>query len=268
MNQFKTTDNGGLPLTLNDFRWIDNGYREAFKAMMSGYDVVDSAAVILSGCERTVASGTVSIAAGYLSIGGEICLVPAHTYPEPAGGQFEYWDLYTSYDAEGLKVFQSTLDYDTYQKRVAKITVASSVPAGYTEYADTKNIFQITRAKINTDTWHTLLNTVIGPGGGVPGTYLSQFKKDSTEFVHLSGLAYTEDLGVGAVNQLIGTLPVGYRPATQKLFVIGGNAHPTTGVLNFATVVIETDGEVRVKSQDGAFIYILDLSQIAPFEGV
>jgi hypothetical protein len=152
--------------------------------------------------------------------------------------------------------------------RVAKITVASSIPAGYMEYADTKNIFQITRVKINTDTWHTLANTVIGGGGAVPGTYLSEFKKDSTEFVHLSGLAYTEDVGIGAVNHLIGTLPVGYRPATQKTFVVSGDVNATTGVVSFATVVVETDGEVRVKSQDGSFVYILDLSQIPPFEGV
>lgn len=268
MNLLKTTDNGGFPLTLNDFRWIDQGYREAFKAMMSGYGVDDSTAVIISGCERTVASGTVTIAAGFISIGGEICLVPSHTYPEPTIGQVEYWDLFNTFDVTGLKVFQSTLDYDTYQVRVGKITVASSLPAGYTAYSNTKNIFQITRVKINTDSWHTLANIVVGSGGLIPGTYLSQFKKDSAEFVHITGLVYTEDLGVGAVDYLIGTLPVGYRPANQLRFVIGTEGHPTTGIVSFATIVIDTDGEVRVKTLDTGPAFILDMCQITPFEGV
>lgn len=267
MNIFKTTDNGGLPLALNDFRWIDAGYREAFKALMSGYGVVDSEAVIISGCERTLATGTVSIAEGYISLGGEICLVPAHTYPEPTGGQLEYWDLYTSFDPEGYKVFQSTLDYDTYQKRIAKITVASSVPAGYTEYADTKNIFQITRLKINTGIWNEMSNVVV-TGGTIPGTYISQFKKDSCEFIHFKGTCYFEDAGSGTVNELLGTLPAGYRPDALKTFVIGHNPDPSTGEMELATVTIATSGEVRLKSLSGDYAGILDMSQIPPFEGV
>jgi len=183
MNSFKTTDNGGLPLTLDDFRWIDSGYREAFKGMMSAYGIVDSTAVILKGCVRTVALGTVSISAGYISIGGEICLVPAHTYPEPTVGQVEYWDLYVSYDPTGDKVFQSTLNYDTYEARVAKITVASSVPAGYTLQADAKDIFWIIAENLpdinNRKQYIANLSQVGGADPGLP-TFVQENEMPTT----------------------------------------------------------------------------------------
>ncbi len=143
MNLLKTTDNGGFPLVLDDFRWIDAGYREAFKALMSPFGITNSTAVILSGCSRSVAAGTVSITSGFVSIGGEICVFEAQSYPEPGGGQFEYFDLELSYDAAGDKVFQSTLNFNTYQYRKAKITVASSVPSGYTQYSAAKNYYTI-----------------------------------------------------------------------------------------------------------------------------
>ena len=143
MNLLKTLDNGGFPLVLDDFRWIDTGYREAFKAIMSPLGIANSTAVILSGCVRSVAAGTVSITAGYVSIGGEICVFPAQSYPEPGGGMHEYFDMELSYEPAGLKVFQSTLPYDTYQYRKGKITIASSVPPGYTEYSNAKNFYRI-----------------------------------------------------------------------------------------------------------------------------
>lgn len=267
MNNFKTTDNGGLPFVLDDFRWIDSGYREAFKGIMSAYGVADSTAVIISGCARTVASGTVTIAEGFVSLGGEICYVPTHTYAEPTGGQVEYFDLNVTYDPVGNKPFQSTSNFDTYEKRACKITVASSVPAGYTLYSDAKTIFQLIRVGINLDTWHTLTAQTL-PTVTIPGTYQSQYKKDSSEFVHLSGKWYVEDVGVGAVNELITTLPLGYRPSQNKMYAVANEANAVTGAIDFATITIQTNGEIRLKSVGGSFVYIVEFSQIPSFEAI
>lgn len=143
MNNLKTTDTGGFPLKLDDFRFVNNAVLEAFKGMMSMYDVTDSHAVILSGCARTSVSGTTSIAQGYISIGGEICFVPAHSYPTPSVGQNEYWMIDVSYDTSGNKTFQSTTSHNTYEVRVGKIQVSNTVPAGFTIYANTKNVFTL-----------------------------------------------------------------------------------------------------------------------------
>jgi hypothetical protein len=143
MNNLKTTDLGGFPLKLDDFRFINNAVLEAFKGMMSMYDIADSHAVILSGCTRTSSSGTTSIAQGYISIGGEICFVPAHSYPDPTLGQNEYWMIDVSYDLAGYKHFQNTDPHNTYEVRVGKIQVSNIVPAGFTTYDNTKNVFTL-----------------------------------------------------------------------------------------------------------------------------
>jgi len=267
MNILKTTDNGGFPLVLDDFRWIDAGYREAFKALMSPFGITGSQAVILKGCVRTVASGTVSITSGYVSIGGEICVFDAQSYPEPGGGQFEYFELELSFDPAGEKVFQSTLNYDTYQYRKAKITVSSTLPPDHTEISMTPNIFQIIRQKINMDGWQNLLTYIDTEYS--TGTHAIDFKKDTGEFVHFQGTKFIEDPSVGEVDILVGTLPEGYRPLVKKTFVLGHTPNATTGALGFITVDIESDGDVRIKSFGGnsAYILVIDFSQIPPFEG-
>lgn len=149
MNKFKTLYNGGLPLTLDDFRWIDDSYRSALYGILSGFGVADQTTFILSGCAKTISGGIVTIAEGYVSLGGEICFVPTHTYSEPTGGDVDYWVLDLSYDSAGNKVFQNSDLNSTYEVRVAQLTVGSTVPAGSTSYALTKTFFGIIEEKLD-----------------------------------------------------------------------------------------------------------------------
>lgn len=149
MNNLKTTDLGGFPLRSDDFRWSYQAMKDAFKGIMSSYGISNSTAVVLSGCTRSVASGTVTIAAGYISIGGEVCYVPAHSYPAPVGTQKEYWVIDISYDNTGLKTFQDASTHDTYEVRTGKIAVASTVPSGFTSYNQTKTIFEVINTKVD-----------------------------------------------------------------------------------------------------------------------
>ncbi len=148
MNNFKTDYDGGLPLVLDDFRWIDEGYRKAFYGIMSAFGVTDQETFILSGCTRSVSSGTVSITEGYVSIGGEVCYVPPHSYSEPGGGDVEFWVVDLSFDSAGLKTFQNSSLNNAYEVRSAVVSVGSVVPPGSTSYGDTKTIFQIMAEKI------------------------------------------------------------------------------------------------------------------------
>jgi microcystin-dependent protein len=150
MNKLQTTENGGFPFRLDDIRWMQNGLAQAFKGIMSSYGVLNSTAVILSGCVRTSASGTVTVTEGYVSIGGEICYSPAQSYPAPTLSQNEWWVIDVSYDSTGLKTFQDASNHDTYEVRTAKIQVGTTVPSGFTKYSDTKTIFDVINA--NTDT--------------------------------------------------------------------------------------------------------------------
>ena len=142
MNGLKTTDNGGFPFQLDDLRWIDSGIREAFKGIMSAYGIDDSTAVILSGCQRS-GGGTVSLTEGYVSIGGEICYVPAQTWPAHAGGtDEEYFVIESTFDPAGSKTFESASVYDTYELRRGKIQTGVP-PAGHTSLSDIRTLHQI-----------------------------------------------------------------------------------------------------------------------------
>lgn len=158
MNNFKTTADGGMPLVLNDFRFIHDSHLQALKGIVSAFGVENQTAVILSGCERTVVSGTVTISSGYISLGGEICFVPSHSYPVPSVGNFEYWVLNVSFDSAGLKLYKNTDSNETYEERTGKINVSNVVPVGHTKYQDSKRYEDVINEFITAQRVNDLLN--------------------------------------------------------------------------------------------------------------
>lgn len=150
MDNFKTDYQGGLPFVLDDSRWQDAGYRTAFKGIMSAYGVTDSQAVILSGCARTMNNGNVTISEGYVSIGGEICFVPEHTFQNSGASNMEYWVIHSSFSNTGNKTFQDGGNHDTYEIRVGKVETSNSVPSGFTKYEDTPSIYELINQRVDT----------------------------------------------------------------------------------------------------------------------
>ena len=129
MNKFITTDNGGLPIQLDDFRFIDDSVRGAFKGMLSAYGIDPADSFIISGCAVTDGGTNWNIAAGYISLDGEVLEVDAHTVTKTlVGSEQHFWQIVTSNDPAGLKTFQSTISYNTYQVR--KGNVVAAVPSG------------------------------------------------------------------------------------------------------------------------------------------
>lgn len=143
MNKLLTTLTGGFPLTLNDIGYLQQSTIDSFKGILSAFGVAGNNAVILSGCERSVGGGNVTISAGYVSIGGEVCLFPEQVYPAPGLSVDEYFKVVSTFDPNGNKVFQNGSTNDTYQSRIAQIELAGSVPTGFTKYTDAKSIYQI-----------------------------------------------------------------------------------------------------------------------------
>lgn len=85
------------------------------------------------------------------------------------------------------------------------------------------------------------------------GYVLPHYRKDASGFIHLSGLAN----GAAATNDVMTTLPLGYRPAAQVL---------TTGLSGtgaMARIDIDASGTIRSTSRSW-----LSLDSIAPFYGV
>lgn len=150
MNRLITTNNGGHPLMLNDFRWIESGIMNSFKALISAFNPTLDGVIVLSGCERTLNGVNASISEGYIAINGEICFVPSHTFTASQGSEVEYWMINETFENSGLKAYQSGQTYDTYAVRTGKVMVAANLPNGAIKYSDAPNLYQIINA--NTDT--------------------------------------------------------------------------------------------------------------------
>lgn len=260
MNKFQSTDTGGLPLRGNDFTFMQLAFAGALKGILSAYN---SSLFIVSGCVRTVSGGTVTIASGYVSISGEVYYVPGTTYAEPVVGESEYWEIYTQYDSAGTKLFENGVTHQTYRMDLARVVKGTTVPPGMT-YVSTTTLQALTRAFLPLDSWKVYKTVVVPPSGISPGTYQLFCYRDLDGFVHLKGTMYFEDIGDGAVNYTIATLPVGYRPATDTEFTICSIKNNVTGEIGINQGVITTTGLVKLTSFNMGFAAILDTAQIPP----
>lgn len=119
MNKFKTDANGGLPLKLDDFRWFDAAYREAFLGLWKAFATNAEDGFILAGCSMAATTPGTTVNEGWIYLAGEICYVPTHVIPTGTGTS--YWDIDISYDITGYKSFADSVNRDTYEVRVGKV---------------------------------------------------------------------------------------------------------------------------------------------------
>jgi hypothetical protein len=116
-------DGQKFSLRNEDFNRIDAAVREAFLGMCSAYGIGQSDSFVLSGCEITEANGVLSVAAGFIALGGEICKVDAHTVAEhnagsdPAGYD-NFWLVAPTIDPGGTRPVEGggTVNSWTYRK--------------------------------------------------------------------------------------------------------------------------------------------------------
>jgi hypothetical protein len=112
MNVLQTNYNNGFPYKLDDIRFNDDSYRDAFNNLLLAWGTD----FIVSGCD--VVSYIVS--AGYIMLNGELLKVDSHTI-QGAG----YFQKQTTYDPIGLKKFKNGDVNNTYQKNRG-IAIANS----------------------------------------------------------------------------------------------------------------------------------------------
>lgn len=99
----------------------------------------------------------------------------------------------------------------------------------------------VTAAKIEAqEAWHALTLT-----GGTWSAQSVSYYKDSLGVVRVRGQSTKNDNGPYALNALLATFPVGYRPGAQQTFALPST--PST----WATVKIGTDGTVKVDNTFG-----------------
>lgn len=263
MKRLLTNPNGGFPLKLSDFRWLSGGLFENTQAVVS---TICPAAdvVILSGCDRSVVGTTVSITAGWVTYNGEVFRVAAHSFTNATSAQ-EYWDTVQLFDPEGSKIYANSITHDTYEEVVYKV-VTGVPPVGTTEFVNTKKYVDLVTENLVRDSWHNFKSQAWPVGSFFGSVTFNLFCLcDLNGFVHLQGDFGFEDIGSGAMNELIATLPVGFRPTVRKEYVLWNIQNNITGELGSLLIEILTNGEIRARSSIFGYAGIFDFSQIPPF---
>jgi hypothetical protein len=129
MKNLITTDTGGFPFTLDRLRWMDEGHKEALKALCLSLLPPGATSMILQGCEITTTAtpGLYNVAAGWVYldtvIKQEICEVDAHSFQaDPALNLVDaYWDSVVSYDLSGSVTFFDGSNKQVHQVIKAKV---------------------------------------------------------------------------------------------------------------------------------------------------
>jgi len=79
MDKLDTSNDGGMPLELDDIEWMDAAYRDAWYGLISAFGITAPTSFKLSGCVVTK-NGTIwTTTAGYICLEGEVLKVDAHS---------------------------------------------------------------------------------------------------------------------------------------------------------------------------------------------
>jgi len=249
MNKLITTPNGGFPLRSNDFRFIDESVRDAFKGVLSLLNMSANEAVILSGCNRTLALATVTWSPGYIAFQGEVLYFAGATYTIPEAGR--YWDIETTTNPAGDKILKNGNPHSAYQVREAVIRdSAGHAPSGYTDVRFVKRAWQKIRDQFPQNTDWVLLperSYDYPSDSGEP-----KYMRDANGFVHLKGVWSNEDPNT---DMLIGRLPNGFNPPEELYYRVwnGGSAFQ---------IKIQTNGEIFFV---GTATQTVRLNELPPF---
>lgn len=132
MNKLLTTDNGGHPLELDDFRWWQDGNAEAFAALAK---VFGDSFIISGFIASGIGTNTTTWTAGYVVLDGEVCKVDASAAPiDTNANPYIYVELDVSYDATGLEPFENNAQIDTYEVRKATLVAYAAAQVGKVAY--------------------------------------------------------------------------------------------------------------------------------------
>lgn len=252
MNRFKTTDLGGLGVRLDDFRFIDSSIRDAIFGGLSFLGDLENSVIILSGCETVVTTTSVNVTDGYVLINGEICKVESHGYSISTPG-VRYWDIESTFDPSGTKIFKNGTSHETYEIRKAKTFFSLVLPPGKIAFSNTKRFYTELKNGLGLNNLWSLLPSC---SNDFPGPYgVGKYMIDGNGFVHLKGAFTSEDPGT---NTLIGVLPAGFRPPEPHYSLL-----PTPGAGSNFEIIIQTNGNIVVESDCPQSIY---LNQIPAFK--
>jgi hypothetical protein len=214
---------GGFPLTQDQLDYLQISYNECLGAL--GNAPGNGVPVILQGMAVTSTFITTTIGNGWLFYNGEIIRFAASTFSSALGMGFELF--VTIATTSGTLLFNDGSTPGVINESVATVQfLPSTTPDGPTcfRYSSLLSYGKALGAAYRESVWkHVVVNTGAGHGSISGDVY---YKKDIiANTLHLRGLVGTATPGDFAAWPLttsisIGTLQVGYRPATAVPFTV------------------------------------------------
>lgn len=241
------TPNGGMPLELDDFNFIQDAYKEVIKAAFepivkffpTGLSSFATGNFIISGCEATdIGGGNSSISAGLVYIDSEILYAPAVASYPTANLYNSGYKLLAYNDPAGNELFEDGVTRDTYEVRVAQhFTLGGPSVKFATFLQGFRYVDLLSRIAPYSERDILAMNNPLSNswaiiGGGFPEELLI-IKKFAT--VQFRGAIYG-----GTLSSLAFTLSAGFRPKLEVKFVV------PYGDDGIARIDIATNGEVFV----------------------
>lgn len=248
MNKINTVNNGGMPVNLNDIRFIDDAVRLSFSDLLSALSA--GQAVVLWGCSATpLEPEGHQISEGAIYYQGEIWHVYDHVVIYTGT---PVWACYFTYDPDGNKTFKDGLQYNTYEVRKAMLCPSGVYPSNtlFTISADlVKPVIDslLEKSAINP----TLLNNTII----LSGSTLMAVKNSGK--ATLQGQIVNPYIASNEVSVL--NLPANFRPLTKLSgYFVGKVSGETTFFMLRYT--LGTDGNLKIAGDEPGHSYDIDIS--------
>lgn len=127
--------NGGFPLTLDDFNFVQDAYTKAFEGVWHEFAKAKNGNIVLSGCEVSSSNMT----EGYVMIDYEVLYVPAQTF----SGSAPVLKLGVGFDPNGAVPFFDGVVRDTYQVRTGVVQSSWPLPPPYLVVVDDNRLTKI-----------------------------------------------------------------------------------------------------------------------------
>lgn len=226
MNKLITTNEGGFPLKMDDFKWMQDGSIEVMKSLISPYLDDGEETMILSGFKSIDFNfnfNIMTITGGYVYHKGEIYPFAGSSYhtlfigPQPAN----YLNFSHDFDNQGLKTFKNGDQHEAYQLGICSFSRTANPSPGAINLDNIRRIEDVIKE------WSAskfIPEEVVNTGSN----YDVYCMRDSSGIMHLNG---TIEKSSTSEIQLLLELPTKFKPTRICSFVVdSGNNNPLAKV--------------------------------------
>ena len=247
----------GFRLFNDDIRFMQTAYTECFEALLSSFDIDFDAGeiVILTGVNRTTASGVVSYTEGYVIWNHQICKVEATSFSAPTTGYMEVFILNNYVDPVGLKISDDGLTTNAGWVEPKMQIVVQPISSLYVGVKSCRRFNQVIKDSLPQSDWETFRSFTDTEFG--TGTYQADISTGIDGITVLRGKMMFTDVGPG---DIVATIPVGMKPLSNVVRVVS-YFEDSTSTLHTIILKINTAGQISFTNTP-TYSIVFDFGQV------